>query len=170
MSNVSFVAIDPSISATGVSRISKSESSDLYKVERVDTVTCGSRRFPNRWEKKVKMSLLFKNLIETHYSDCKFAVFENYSYGSPGQLADLGEMNGLFKYILSANNIPFETITPNEVKKIITGKGNADKDLVQKSVEKFMEKKIVFKGYDESDSVAVGIAYAIKMRGIINES
>lgn len=169
--NVSFIGIDPSISCTGLSKIRKSKNSDLYIVERVDSISCGNKKYTDRWNKKTDMSMYFKEMIEKSYSDCSFAVIENYSYGSPGQLADLGEMVGLFKFVLSANNIPFYTVTPNEVKKVITGNGSSKKDIVQKLLYDFIENKnLKFKSFDESDSVAVGITYAIKMDGIINES
>ena len=103
-----------------------------------------------------------------------WSIFENYSYASTGQLADLGEMGGLFKYYLYTSlpyRVSVETIAPMQVKKIIGGSGKAGKDLVRQGIAKYINDydKIEWNSFDESDSVAVGIAYFLLMESLINE-
>lgn len=50
-------------------------------------------------------------------------------------------------------------IAPTSVKKYITGNGKASKDDVAKSVNTYLGTNINFNTDDESDAVAVGIAY-----------
>lgn len=49
-----------------------------------------------------------------------------------------------------------------EVKKTITGKGNAEKKEVAEEVVSFLSHGIEFEVDDESDAVAVGVAYCLK--------
>ena len=44
-----------------------------------------------------------------------------------GHLAHLGELNGIYKYILAKHKIEFDVIAPSSIKKIITGSGRAFK-------------------------------------------
>lgn len=166
MDNVIFAAIDPSISCTAISIIRCVEDRK-YEILNKTSLTVKPKTFKDRWDKKVKMLELFTFYLDNFIHDISFCVFENYSYGSPGHLSDLGELNGLYKYYLTKHNKPFDTITPSEVKKIITGKGRAEKKEILESLPQFLTTSVVFNNFDESDSAAVGIAYAIKMIGNI---
>lgn len=61
-------------------------------------------------------------------------------------------------------------LTPSAVKKAATGKGNAAKDEVEADVRKRLGlgDDFSFKSDDESDAIAVGLAYLIK-KGVIAE-
>jgi len=52
---------------------------------------------------------------------------EGYSYGSKGLVFNLAENMGTLKHKLYKLNKTFESIVPGKVKKVATGKGNADK-------------------------------------------
>jgi Holliday junction resolvasome RuvABC endonuclease subunit len=54
---------------------------------------------------------------------------EGYSYGSKGQaIFQIAENGGLLKYRLSECKLKYGIIVPSVVKKLATGKGNADKE------------------------------------------
>lgn len=55
----------------------------------------------------------------------------------------------------------FEQITPKEIKKLIAGDGKARKDSVASALPYYVG-PIEYKTDDESDAVAVGIAWLIK--------
>ena len=60
--------------------------------------------------------------------DCNDFIFiEGYSFGSKGLVFNLAENMGTLKYKLYKLNKKFDMIVPGVVKKIATGKGNADK-------------------------------------------
>ncbi len=61
-----------------------------------------------------------------------------------------------------------EEITPSSVKKIVTGDGTADKDKVEEYVREWLTlpEEFTFKSDDESDAIAVGLAYLIN-EGVI---
>ena len=52
-----------------------------------------------------------------------------------------------------------------EAKKLITGSGRAEKDAVATEVQKFLTAPAQFAVDDESDAVAVGVAYCLKQGG-----
>jgi Holliday junction resolvasome RuvABC endonuclease subunit len=54
-------------------------------------------------------------------------AIEGYAYGAKGRVFHIAENTGVLKYKLFQANIPVEVISPSEVKKKATGKGNADK-------------------------------------------
>lgn len=63
-------------------------------------------------------------------------MLEGYSMGAKGRLFDIGEATGIFKLFLSQENIKPLVIAPTQIKKLATGKGNANKFQMLK---KFME-------------------------------
>src|SRR6056300_1186303 len=63
-------------------------------------------------------------------------MLEGYSMGAKGRLFDIGEATGIFKLFLSQENIKPLVIAPTQIKKLATGKGNANKFQM---LEKFME-------------------------------
>lgn len=58
-----------------------------------------------------------------------------------------------------------EEIGITEAKKLITGSGKAEKDTVATEVQKHLELPVTFAVDDESDAVAVGVAYCLKTYG-----
>lgn len=64
-------------------------------------------------------------------------VVEGYSYGSKGQVFHLAENCGIMKHELWKRSIPFITPSPSAVKKVFSGKGNANKE---KMYEAFTDK------------------------------
>ena len=64
-----------------------------------------------------------------NYEDIEINI-EGYAYGAKGTVFHIGENTGVLKNKLFVNNVKFNTITPNQVKKLASGKGNADKDVM----------------------------------------
>lgn len=96
------------------------------------------------------------------YSWADLCIVEGYAYGGKA-LAALAEMNGIIKFNLTLNEVPFDNIAPTTVKKQITGNGRAKKEEVREALSKFP----IFEGYefqneDESDSAAVGLSYLMR--------
>jgi Holliday junction resolvasome RuvABC endonuclease subunit len=70
-------------------------------------------------------------------------ALEDYSFGSKGSsLFQIAENGGILKYVLDENGFcDILLIAPTQVKKFATGKGNADKALMEKA---FIEKETNF--------------------------
>lgn len=89
-------------------------------------------------------------------------VIEGYAFAG-SKLSHLAETNGVLKYNLTLNSVPFITVAPTTVKKQITGNGRAKKEEVRKILETLpIFKNIVFKNEDESDSAALGLGFILK--------
>jgi len=168
--SIHFCAIDASINCIGISILELVEP-DKIKIIDKTTLKIKKTKYSNRFHKKIDMYEMFVYWLNPRINDISFFIFEGYSYGSPGHLADLGEMNGLLKFYLYKNKKPVDEISPGSVKKIITGNGHAKKPVVAESIKNFLinSDDIVFNSYDESDSVAVGTAYALSMLEVIDE-
>ena len=114
--SVLFCAIDPSIACTALSIIR--QVGDKYEVIDKVSLKTGKIKYADRWSKKVDMYNMYTHWLSTRIVDVSFVVFENYSYGSAGHLADLGELNGLFKKYLSDRGKPMDVIAPASVAKM----------------------------------------------------
>lgn len=55
---------------------------------------------------------------------------ESYSYNSKGHVFELGELGGVLKAFMHIRNRPYLEVEPTTLKKYVTGKGNADKNLI----------------------------------------
>lgn len=68
--------------------------------------------------------------------DVKKVSIEGYAFGSSsGLVFNIGESTGALKQILWKKGIEFETVPPTVVKKLATGKGNANKDKLREQFE-----------------------------------
>jgi len=60
-------------------------------------------------------------------------ALEGYAYNATGRVFHIAENTGILKYKFYQLSIPVEIIEPTKVKKLATGKGNADKESMFKS-------------------------------------
>ena len=58
---------------------------------------------------------------------CTEVVLEDYAYGAKGKVFHIAENTGVLKYKLYQMSIPTGVVSPTHVKKLATGKGNANK-------------------------------------------
>ena len=86
----------------------------------------------------------------------KIVVFESGFYRYPKSTQALYRVQGAVMYILSDYDQLF--YPPSTIKKVVCGKGNASKELVQKSVLRQFP-NLEFENMDQSDAVAVVITY-----------
>ena len=59
---------------------------------------------------------------------CSAIALEGYAYGAKGKVFHIAENTGVLKYKIYQKGIPVTILTPSEVKKFATGKGNSDKE------------------------------------------
>jgi crossover junction endodeoxyribonuclease RuvC len=57
-------------------------------------------------------------------------VCENYAFSRPNQAHQIGELHGIIRFWLYKHEIPLLLVAPAALKKFVTGKGNAEKDLM----------------------------------------
>ncbi len=78
----------------------------------------------------------------------------------------VSEARGVILKTIAGARLPYEEITPSEVKLFLTGSGSADKRLVARMVEKFLKKDLEGRLDDETDALAIAIAAAFRSRPI----
>lgn len=67
-------------------------------------------------------------LDKLSYHNVSTVILEGYSYGSKGRaVINIGEAGGLLRWKFWKNDITLIEIAPSQLKKTVTGKGNADK-------------------------------------------
>lgn len=71
------------------------------------------------------------NIINRHSPSIVF--MEDYSFASTGRVFNIAENAGLLKHKMWTSNQPFYTIPPTVIKKFATGKGNSNKEAMEKS-------------------------------------
>lgn len=64
---------------------------------------------------------------------CSEILLEGYAFAAKGKVFHIAENTGVLKYKLYQRGIPVSTIPPTTVKKMATGKGNADKEMMHDS-------------------------------------
>jgi len=85
---------------------------------------------------------------------CEQIALEGYAYGAQGRVFHIAENTGILKYKLYQASIPLEVVQPSHVKKIATGKGNADKS---KMYEAFLkETKVPLKDIISPNKKEIG--------------
>lgn len=93
-------------------------------------------------------------LAATHPDTC-LVLIEGYAYGAKGAaVVSLGELGGTIRLALWETRIPYLEIPPAQVKKFVTGKGNAPKQIMLKEV---------FKRFDGEDIDDDNIADAFSL-------
>lgn len=71
---------------------------------------------------------LFVDILKAE--NIKDVYIEGYAYGARGNVFNIGENTGILKYLLYKNGINLTVFQPNEIKKVATNKGNANKVLM----------------------------------------
>jgi crossover junction endodeoxyribonuclease RuvC len=116
-------AIDPSLVGTAVCIL----DADTDKI--IDLVTF---KLPKDSKGITRLNLLAKQLnkIMSKYSP-KEIFIEGYSFMSKGRsIFNLGELGGVFRLILAKKWGGYYEIPPTSLKKFVTGKGNAKKQIM----------------------------------------
>lgn len=80
---------------------------------------------------------IYDFLDKIEQEDIKLVYLEGLSYGSQGRsVSQIGAVHYLTRIFLYKNKINYKIISPSELKKFITGKGNAKKDLMLLNIYK----------------------------------
>lgn len=61
---------------------------------------------------------------------------EDYAFAAKGRVFNIAENTGLMKYFLYRAGLPFTVLAPSVIKKYATGKGNADKNLMEDTFQR----------------------------------
>jgi len=118
------LGIDPSLTGTGIAILK-------------DGKLIESKTLLNKLKDIPRIKFIVDEIINycnIHKPD--FIGIEGYAYGRANKATALGELSGVIKYILEEKGLTYTIIAPMAVKKFVTGKGNAHKELVLMKVLK----------------------------------
>ena len=117
-----FVGIDPSLTGTGVCVIDRDAGVETEKL----ITTTPKLTIEQRYEKiMTELSFVWK-IVRLHG-----IYIEGLSFGSRGQsMLELAGLHYLIRFHMHTLEVPYRVIPPSTLKKFITGKGNAKKEMM----------------------------------------
>jgi crossover junction endodeoxyribonuclease RuvC len=145
-----YIGIDPSYSNTGL--IVLNEDDEIEKQEEYHFNPKGTDTEDRLI--LVKEQLIFPIMTMNNEEPIKVCL-EGPSYNSKGKyILQMGALNFFIRYWFRVLKIDYTVLTPNELKKFVTGKGNCKKDLILLKV--FKKWNVEFSSNDLAD--AYGLA------------
>jgi len=93
-------------------------------------------KYSNEIERYQKLANWTIECIRWFSGRVEHVYLEDYAFAATGRVFNIGENTGILKEYLNRNGFRFTTIPPTVIKKIATGKGNANKELMY---ETFLE-------------------------------
>ncbi len=105
--------------------------------------------------------LRLENVIDRTQPEA--AAFETMFYSKNAQsLMKLSHARGAAMLSASLHEIPVHEYSPREVKKAVTGRGNAGKEQVQFMVKKMLNLDETPEFYDVTDALAVAVCHSLR--------
>ncbi len=134
------LGLDPSLTGTGLSVVDNDNLlfSECYKPK--------NKTGPKRL---IEIRHKISEVIDKYQPE--LICLEGYSFGSRGRaLFQIGELGGLIRVLMHKTGIKWIEVTPSQVKKFATGKGNCGKDIILQQV--YRRWGMEFKTSDEADA------------------
>lgn len=151
------LAIDPGIEKVGYAFFEKKvNGSTTFKYLRSGLIqTSKSEEHQNRIYSVYNQ--LKTLLVE---QKCDLIVFEQlFFFKNAKTVIKVSQAQGVILLLAAQEDIPIKTLTPLQIKQIITGYGKADKKSVQKMLPLLLKQEVTCKEDDQSDAIACGLAY-----------
>jgi len=106
-----------------------------------------------------KISELFENF------EVNDTVIEDGFLGkNVSSMNTLSKIRGVVLAVAIEKNLKMTFYSPREIKKSVTGNGNADKEQVMRGVKMLLGEQSLSLSYDESDALAVAICHSMTKR------
>ncbi len=148
------LGIDPSIQSTGFGIIEYSENT--YTVLNSGVIKPGSRQFFHQKINEIKSRL--EDIIRTYKPD--EVAIENPFYAQNIKTAiTLGQVRGAALVAVASHNCSLYEYSPLEIKKAVTGYGQADKNQVRTMVKTLLNIKDKKLEIDASDALATAFCH-----------
>ena len=156
------LALDLSLSSTGYAVIQWEDGcATVLEVGHIDN----KRKGRMKWSHGKRLMNIYEELsfVINSYPDIEMVVREKGVSRFNRSTQVLFRVVGVVDLLLEEYGLqPSKEITISETKKVITGDGKAEKGTVATAVQQYLTEKATFANDDESDAVAVGVAYCIK--------
>ena len=156
------LALDLSLSSTGYAVIQWEDSkATVIEVGHIDN----KRKGRMKWSHGKRLLHIYEELsfVINSYPDIELVVREKGVSRFNRATQVLFRVVGVVDLLLEEKELkPSEEISISETKKLITGNGKAEKEEVATAVQQYLTESTTFVNDDESDAVAVGVAYCLK--------
>jgi crossover junction endodeoxyribonuclease RuvC len=147
------LGVDPAVNRVGYGLVEVRDKSPAV----LSTGVIVSAVSSSYYQKITNLIEKFDGVIDRFLPD--IVVIEEIYVGKNARIAlKIGQITGLLIASSVRRNLPFHLISPAEVKESLTGSGIATKQQVQFMLEHITGYRS-FKNTDESDAVAVAVAY-----------
>ena len=121
-----YIGIDPSYSSTGLIILN-----DDAKIVKQETYKFNKKGVDTEDRLIMVKEKLIDPVINMHDGDIIKVCMEGPSYSSKGShVLQMGALNFFIRYWFRVGGVDITILTPNELKKFVTGKGNCKKDLI----------------------------------------
>lgn len=162
------LGIDPGSRVAGFSVIESPDPSLGLNWKNIHLINAGTVKLCDTMsakEKLIQIGSSFKDLIDKEQPDC--CILESAFFGVNARSAlKLGEVRGAIISSLGFSDICVFEVSPNFVKKNITGNGHATKEQVKLSIESLLKISLNNAPYDVSDAIAIGLSFCLSLRKV----
>ncbi len=108
------------------------------------------------WEERLFQGAQFVEGKIDELSPDEVAIEAPFTGANPSSAIKLAHLKGALMYVVWKKGIPVYEYSPRQVKKAITGRGNASKQEVRNFVGRIFRQ---VSGYDEADAVALAFTH-----------
>ncbi len=148
------LGVDPALNNFGFAIISIGKKNETQEVIEAGVIKGNSKE-----TEFARVSSILSKLDEIHKKEKLNLIFieSQFIKLNPRTSLSLATVKGAIFGFAALNEIKIEEVNPKEVKKYITGNGNAKKEEIEKML-KIMFPDIKLKQHDESDALAIAIS------------
>lgn len=158
MSRKIILGVDPGSQNTGFGLIDVSSSKEQYIVH-------GTILIPKKYPLPEKLHFLHKSLREIiiKYQPSYLSLEDIFLGKNPRSAFVLGHVRGVCLQLAIQENLKIGEYAARNVKKTITGRGNASKDQVKAMVHHLLNIKADAELFDATDALAIALTHARKL-------
>lgn len=128
-------------------------------------IDAGALKAPSVFDIGIRMGLMHQalhQLVVTHKPTV--GIFEKPFFGKNASTTiRLAETRGALMAACSREKVKLQEITPAEVKKLITGSGRADKEMVVLALKSLINFDLQGLPFDVADAVAIALCYGMQL-------
>ncbi len=132
------------------------------KGNRLEPIASGVIRAPAKEALSVKLNRIHQGVSQViEKTSPQVVAVEDIFHGpNTATLIKIGEARGVIVLAAAAAGLPVESYTPAEVKKAVTGRGNATKEQVREMVQVILGVSVDEETLDETDALAIAICHS----------
>lgn len=158
------MGVDGALGSTGIAVMDNGMVTQITKIR-----TAKVKATPDESARLKQIADEFQTLLIFHNPDVVIMENQHVNKLNPRTSLGLARVRGVIQLICALRNIPFYTLEPSEIKKKVTGKGNAKKELVQEkivalyhnqSIVQSVLSEIILTGKNKTDDMADALAIA----------